>query len=299
MSTYMFPGQGSQKKGMGAALFEAYPDLEGSASDVLGYSVKALCLEDSEQRLGQTQYTQPAIYVVNAMHYRHKLNEGGQLPDFVIGHSLGEYNALHAVGAFSFEEGLALVKKRGELMAEAEKGAMAAVIGPRPQQVQQVLEQYNADVIDIANYNSPLQTVIAGPRESIVALEPIFDLIDASYTVLNTSGAFHSRYMAEAKVKFEHYLDDYSFSSIQIPVLANTNALPYKAGNIKENLVEQIVQPVRWTKSIRRLLELGETEFFELGEGKVLTKFVKAIKRDMQHNQELRTEEQLENTSMA
>ena len=126
---YMFPGQGSQKKGMGAGLFEKYKELGDKASNILGYSIENLCLSDPDNRLNQTQYTQPAIYFVNVMEYLERITILKQKPIYVIGHSLGEYNALFAAGAYDFETGLRLVKRRSELMGEAIGGAMAAVIG--------------------------------------------------------------------------------------------------------------------------------------------------------------------------
>ena len=133
MATYLFPGQGSQRKGMGKGLFEAFPELTSEADEILGYSIRDLCLKDPKQKLVQTQYTQPALYVVNALSYQQKLKEVDQALDFVAGHSLGEYNALQASGAISFADGLKLVQKRGELMSQAPEGAMApSFISPSP-----------------------------------------------------------------------------------------------------------------------------------------------------------------------
>ncbi|MBF0103655.1 MAG: acyltransferase domain-containing protein, partial [Desulfobacterales bacterium] len=129
MLTFVFPGQGSQKTGMGESLFDEYKELTAQADEILGYSIKQLCLENLENNLQKTQFTQPALYVVNALSYLKKLDEVGKKPDFVAGHSLGEYNALLAANAFDFETGLKLVQKRGELMSKAIGGGMAAVIG--------------------------------------------------------------------------------------------------------------------------------------------------------------------------
>ena len=128
MKAYVFPGQGSQKKGMGEDLFDEFADITKKADEILGYSIKDLCLNNPDQNLNQTQYTQPAMYVVNAMTYLKKKQDSKDFPDYVAGHSLGEYNALHAAGVFSFENGLKLVKKRGELMSKAKKGGMAAIL---------------------------------------------------------------------------------------------------------------------------------------------------------------------------
>jgi len=129
MITYLFPGQGSQISGMGQELFTIFPEETEIASDMLGYSIIELCTEDPHNQLNQTQFTQPAVFIVNALSYKLRLAESGKLPNFLVGHSLGEYNALHASGAFSFEDGIRLVTKRGELMSRASKGGM--VVHPR------------------------------------------------------------------------------------------------------------------------------------------------------------------------
>src|SRR6516162_2607290 len=129
MTAFLFPGQGSQRKGMGSTLFEEFQEVTARADEILGYSIKELCLHDPHQQLGQTQFTQPALYVVNALSYLKKMKDGSKVPTYLAGHSLGEYNALFAAGVFDFETGLRLVKKRGELMSQATGGGMAAVIG--------------------------------------------------------------------------------------------------------------------------------------------------------------------------
>jgi malonyl CoA-acyl carrier protein transacylase len=151
MKTYMFPGQGSQARGMGGSLFDEFPELTAKADEVLGYSIKALCLEDPGRELNKTQFTQPALYVVNALSYYKRLKDSGETPDYVIGHSLGEYNALLAAECFDFETGLKLVKKRGELMSQATDGAMAAIVNASREQIAAVLKEKGFDKVDIAN----------------------------------------------------------------------------------------------------------------------------------------------------
>jgi malonyl CoA-acyl carrier protein transacylase len=281
MTCYLFPGQGSQLKGMGRGLFDGYPQMTEQASDLLGYSIKTLCLEDPGKKLSQTQYTQPALYVVNAMSYQQKLKETGKVPDFVAGHSLGEYNALQAAGAFSFELGLKLVKKRGELMSRAPKGAMAAIIGLSAEAVAQCLEANNLNSIDIANANSPRQTVIAGVPDDLEKSQAVFEAMNGMFIPLNTSGAFHSRYMASAKSAFEEYLKIEEFSQLQIPVIANVTAEPYQQRQIAHYLAQQITHPVKWVDSMHYLLAKGETDFEELGVGDVLTKLMVAIRKEL------------------
>jgi malonyl CoA-acyl carrier protein transacylase len=281
MTCYLFPGQGSQVKGMGLGLFDECPEMTEQASALLGYSIKALCLEDSDKRLGQTKYTQPALYVVNAMAYQQKLKATGRRPDFVAGHSLGEYNALQAAGALSFEQGLRLVERRGELMSQAPRGAMAAIVGPSPEAVAQCLKSNSLDMIDIANMNSPRQTVVAGAFDDLKESQAAFEAIGATFIPLNTSGAFHSRYMAAARSEFEEYLETVEFSELRIPVIANVSAEPYQQSQVARLLAKQITHPVRWVESMQYLLAQGETDFEELGVGDVLTKLIVAIRKDL------------------
>ncbi|BBB93461.1 MAG TPA: ACP S-malonyltransferase [Methylomusa anaerophila] len=282
MITYVFPGQGSQTKGMGGTLFDEFKELTTQASDILGYSIKELCLEDPQANLGQTQYTQPALYVVNALSYQKKIQETGKKPDFVAGHSLGEYDALFAAGAFDFGTGLKLVQKRGELMSRATGGGMAAVIGLNAEQIANVLKQNNLQSIDLANFNSPAQIVISGLREDINKAQPIFEGTQGvqMFIPLKTSGAFHSRYMEEAKREFTAFINSFAFSRLTIPVISNVHARPYQESEIAQNLIEQITHPVKWTDSIRYLMSLGDMEFAEVGPGKVLTGLVQRIKRE-------------------
>lgn len=282
MKTYVFPGQGSQQKGMGANLFEEFKDRVAEADTILGYSIQELCLTDSNNNLNQTQYTQPALYIVNALSYLKKIKETGEKPDFVTGHSLGEYDALFAAGAFDFATGLKLVQKRGQLMSRATGGGMAAVIGLKEEQIAEALKCNNLQNIEMANYNSPTQIVLSGLKQDIEYAKPIFEGIQGvqMFIILKTSGAFHSRYMEEAKREFEVFINAFQFSELSIPVISNVHARPYKQSDIKQNLVEQITHPVKWTESIRYLMGRGEMEFEEIGVGKVLTGLVRRIKNE-------------------
>ncbi|MBO1581236.1 ACP S-malonyltransferase [Bacillus sp. XF8] len=280
MTVYVFPGQGSQKKGMGEDLFTEFSNLTKQADDILGYSIQTLCLEDPEGNLGKTQYTQPALFIVNAFHYLKRIKETNEKPDYVVGHSLGEYNALFAAGVFDFETGLKLVKKRGELMSQCYGGGMAAVIGLNEQQVAEVLALKGLDQLDIANYNSPTQLVLSGPKEEIKRAQGIFEQTPdvQLFVPLNTSGAFHSRYMQKVKLEFSSYLDKFNFFAPAIPVISNVEARPY-GEDIKGNLITQIDHPVKWTESIRYLMGKRETVYLELGPGHVLTSLISQIKR--------------------
>ncbi|MGH8077541.1 MAG: ACP S-malonyltransferase, partial [Lysobacter sp.] len=280
MKTYMFPGQGSQARGMGGDLFDAFPELTAKADAVLGYSIKELCLEDPRRELGKTQFTQPALYVVNALSYYKRLQDTGETPDYLAGHSLGEFNALLAAGCFDFETGLKLVKKRGELMSGATQGAMAAIVNASRDQIEAVLKEKGFDNIDIANYNTPLQIVISGPTADIAACQEIFQFDRVMYVPLNTSGAFHSRLMIPAKQKFETFLKKRKFSKPKIPVIANLTAKPYPDSAVVEYLSKQISSTVLWSDTIHHLMSLSDAmEFVEIGHGDVLAKMIVKIRQ--------------------
>lgn len=275
---YVFPGQGSQSPGMGGELFDQFPELVKQADEVLGCSVKSLCLEDPEKKLNQTDYTQPALYIVNALTYLNKTENADHRPDFVAGHSLGEYNALFAANVFDFITGLKLVQKRGQIMVKATGGGMAAVIGMQPGKIEQVLKDASFDTIDIANYNSPKQTVISGQKEDIDAVKSVFE--DAGvrmFIPLKVSGAFHSRYMQDAQNEFADFLKNFEFLPVQVPVISNYTAAPYQNNETMNNMVRQISSPVRWVESIQYLKKQPEPEFEEIGPGNVLTKLIAQI----------------------
>lgn len=278
---YMFPGQGSQKKGMGKEVFEKYPDLVERASQILNEDIVSLCHEESDMRLDQTQYTQPALYTVNALSFLAKKEESGEA-DFYIGHSLGEYNALFAAGVFDFETGLKLVKQRGELMASQQGGGMAAVIGMEEDKINGSLESASlADKIDIANYNSPGQIVISGRKADIESAKAALEESGARMVVpLNVSGAFHSRYMKEAAGEFRNFLNDFTFNPAEKPVIANATAKRYEASqdSIADTLAKQIHSSVRWIETVELLLNEGVDDWQEVGPGNVLSGLLKRIK---------------------
>lgn len=278
MTTYLFPGQGSQSKGMGAQLFDLYPDLVDLTDATLGYSIRKLCLENEED-LGKTQFTQPALYVVNALTYFQKIQDAPIPPTFLVGHSLGEYNALLAASVFDFETGLKLVKKRAELMSQMQEGAMAAVIGLSPLDITQILFDNELSLVSIANYNSHSQTVITGDRKQIAIATTLLSNTKAKLVIpLKVNGAFHSPLMQEAQKQFAEFVNSFTFSAPHIPVISNVTASPYEKKQIAAYLAEQITHPVRFTESIDYLISQGETEFEEVGPGNVLTGLVRRIK---------------------
>lgn len=278
MLTYVFPGQGSQFKGMGKELFDDFKTLSGIADNILGYSLRELCVEDPRNQLNKTQFTQPAIYVVSALSYLKWYEESSRKADYLAGHSLGEYNALFAAGAFDFETGLKLVKKRGELMGRATAGGMAAVLGVSVQDINGILRDNNFTNIDVANFNSSTQTVLSGDLTEINAAAKVFERHKARYIVLPVSAAFHSRYMVEARSEFELFLNDFNFNNLLAPVISNVTARPHADDTLKLNMRDQITSSVRWLDSVNYLLDQGVFEFKELGPGMVLSKLVDSIK---------------------
>lgn len=285
MKTIMFPGQGSQSKGMGGDLFDEFTNLTAKADKILGYSIKELCLEDPRRELNKTQFTQPALYIVNALSFFKLVKDTGVKADFYVGHSLGEFNALMAAGAFDFETGLKLVKKRGQLMSQATDGGMAAILNVTKEQIEIILADNGLDKIDIANYNTPSQIVISGELEQVGKAQSFFQEGEMLYYPLNTSGAFHSRLMTPATEKFKTYLNRFKMNDIEVPVIANVTAQEYVNSELKDCLFNQISSTVKWSESIQFLMKLGAEkdspmEFIEVGHGEVLTKMIANIERE-------------------
>jgi malonyl CoA-acyl carrier protein transacylase len=278
---YVFPGQGSQKLGMGADLFPRFPAQVALANAELGWSIEELCLRDPQSRLNQTQFTQPALFLISALSFLNHIIEKGTLPHFAAGHSLGEYAALFAAGVFDLPTALRLVKKRGELMGEARNGAMAAVVGIGVKQIQDILAGSALTGIDIANLNSPLQTVISGPESEIDAAQSPMESGGAQlYRKLPVSAAFHSRYMRAAGDQFRAFLETVSFRPPRFPVISNVTAEPYTLPTVNDLLSRQITEPVRWTETILWLLQRPAPEFSEIGPGNVLTGLIRRIKTE-------------------
>ena len=284
MKIYMFPGQGAQSRGMGEHLFDRFPERTRQADALLGYSIRELCLQDPREELGQTRFTQPALYVVNALAYfaRHE-DDGGRDPDVVLGHSLGEFDALMAAGCFDFETGLQLVRKRGELMSRAQGGGMAAILNASREEIEEILRENDLRNVYLANYNSPSQIVLSGLREEIDRAEPLFRKGRIRFYPLATSGAFHSVFMREAMEQFREHLAGVTFSAPRMPVVANVTARPYRRDAILETLADQIASTVRWSESVQYLLAQAKRDgrdpaFVELGPGEVLTRLVQTIR---------------------
>jgi trans-AT polyketide synthase, acyltransferase and oxidoreductase domains len=279
----LFPGQGSQVKGMGAELFDRFPDWTAEADRVLSYSIRELCVDDPRSELGLTQFTQPALYVVNALTYRAKREDGMAVPAFVAGHSLGEYDALLAAGCFDFATGLQMVKERGRMMGQVTGGGMAAVIGMEPEKIQETLSGSEAGRrVDVANFNTFDQTVIAGPKPDLDAVKPDFEAAGVrAYIPLNVSAPFHSRYMREPQRAFDAFLKGFTFAAPQIPVVSNVTGRSYQADLVRQTLSEQIGNSVQWLESMLYLMNHPEPEFVECGPGTVLAKMLVAIRKKL------------------
>jgi len=222
MNAIVFEGQGSQRVGMGKDLFNLYPELVEEASNILDYDLVNLCLKNPERKLHHTEFTQPAIFVVNHLQFL-KESEKNDMNHFVLGHSLGEYNALVASNILDFTSALRLVKSRGELMGRSKNGGMAAVIGVEPDKIQSAInEAYLDKEVFIANYNSKFQTVISGRKESVLDLQDYIQNLGAKlYLPLNVSGAFHTPYMEEARNEFQFDIESTTINLPKTQIISN------------------------------------------------------------------------------
>ncbi|OKH19078.1 ACP S-malonyltransferase [[Limnothrix rosea] IAM M-220] len=275
---WLFPGQGSQAVGMGADLVE-HPLAKvrfAEAENILGWSVLDKCQGD-ETELSRTLYTQPCLYVVEAIlcdMYREKAGD----VDFVAGHSLGEYVALYGAGVYDFAAGLKLVQKRAQLMDQASGGKMAAMMKFNREELTAKIEA--TDGVTLANDNSEQQVVISGTPE---AVDEVMNNVKAKRAIaLNVSGAFHSPFMAEASEQFNTVLADIEFQDAKIPVLSNVDPQPETdASALKARLEKQMTGSVRWLEIMNTLNDLDVSEAVEIGPGKVLTGLIKRTCKDM------------------
>ncbi len=286
MKAYVFPGQGAQFTGMGLDLYEQSPLAQGffeKANEILGFSITDIMFEGSAEALKETKVTQPAIFLHSTILAK-TLGDSFQ-PEMVAGHSLGEFSALVAAGALSFEDGLRLVSQRAMAMQKAcemEKSTMAAVLGLEDAVVEEVCESIDGVVV-AANYNCPGQLVISG---AIPAVEKACEVLKEKGArralMLPVGGAFHSPLMAPAKEELSKAIEATTFTTPSCPVYQNVVAKGVTdPSEIKKNLIEQLTGAVRWTQTVEQMIADGATEFTEVGPGKVLQGLVKKIHRPM------------------
>lgn len=286
MKAYVFPGQGAQYPGMGKDIFEnsdSARELFEISNRILGFSITDIMFEGSADDLKQTKVTQPAIFLHSVL-LAQTLKDFQ--PDMVAGHSLGEFSALVAAGALTFEEGLTLVSKRAAAMQKAceiEPSTMAAIVGLDDEIVEEVCNSID-DIVVAANYNCPGQLVISGSISGVDKACAILTEKGAKRALkLPVGGAFHSPLMEPAREELAAAIEVASFSVPVCPVYQNVNALPVtNPAEIKKNLIAQLTAPVRWTQTVRNMIAGGATLFTEIGPGKVLQGLVKKVDRNME-----------------
>ncbi len=285
----IFPGQGSQYAGMGKELAEKFPEAAAvyeQADQALGFSLTELCFGGPEEDLKLTENTQPAVLTTATAVYR-VLEERGVRPDFVAGHSLGEYSGLVAAGSISFTEAVSLVRRRGQYMQEAVpvgEGAMAAILGLDAAAVHDVcLRATDGQVVAAANINSPRQIVIAGHRDAVDRALVLAKESGARRAILlPVSAPFHCSLMMPAETRLAPDLDAIGFGDLKFPLITNAEAQPVReGGEARRALKLQVSRPVRWHAIIRLLLDEGVDTFVEVGPGKVLTGLVRSVEKSV------------------
>lgn len=283
---YIFPGQGAQFSGMGKNLYETNTlakEYFEQANEILGFRITDIMFGGTDEDLKQTRVTQPAIFLHSVVLFE---TTPGLKPDMVAGHSLGEFSALVANRVLSFEDGLRLVAKRASAMQKAceiNPSTMAAVLGLEDAVIENALAEITDEIVVPANYNSPGQLVISGSMNGIaVACDKLKAAGAKRALVLQVGGAFHSPLMAPAKEELQEAIMSTHFNNPTCPIYQNVDAHPYiDPGMIKQNLINQLTSPVRWTQTVQKMVENGAAHFTEVGPGNVLQSLVKKIAKDV------------------
>ncbi|MFQ5680628.1 MAG: ACP S-malonyltransferase [Candidatus Omnitrophota bacterium] len=291
MIAYIFPGQGAQYVGMGKDLYQGFSvarETFDRADDVLGFGISRLCFEGPQEELAKTENCQLAILVASIAAYRafanNSLNLKFRVPNYMAGLSLGEYSALVVGDALSFDDALALVKKRAEFMARAAQrypGAMLAVIGLAEEAIKELCD---ASGVEIANRNCPGQVVVSGKKQAIDKFSRLAEQAGARRIIkLEVSGAFHSSLMQEASIMLEQELKMTEFHLPDIPIISNVTARPFASlAEIRNNLSLQVRRPVLWEESIGYACGRGVRRFLEIGPGKILKGLLRKIDRELE-----------------
>ena len=287
MKAYVFPGQGSQTEGMGKELYESSEQAKNlfeQANDILGWRITDVMFSGTKEDLTQTKVTQPAVFLES--YIRAAIAGHDFRPDAVAGHSLGEFTALAAAGALSFEEALQLVSKRAFAMQKAcelADSTMAAVLGMDDAQVEEICAGITDEVVVAANYNSPGQLVISGSRKGIeLATEKLSSAGAKRVVVLAVGGAFHSPLMQPAQDELATAINAAGFRQPVCPVYQNVHAMPVTdPEEIRKNLIAQLTAPVRWTQTVENMVSNGITEFVEVGASAVLRGLIRKINKDV------------------
>lgn len=287
---FIFPGQGSQKVGMGEALRESHSEVFdrwfSAADEASGLTVRQYALEGPIESLTRTDVAQPALFALS-LAVEETVRESGLKPDYVAGHSLGEYTAAVAAGALDPQDGMRLVARRGKLMAEiqdARPGAMAAIIGLEADPLAKLCEQASeAGSVALANLNSPSQIVVSGAEEGVERLLELATEAGAKKAIrLQVGAAFHSELMKPVQEEMAGAMADVSFSDAQVPLASNASGTLVRTGDdVRDALIAQIASPVRWVDCVRTLVGEGCDTFWELGPGRVLTGLIRQIDPDV------------------
>ncbi|MDQ1290198.1 MAG: [acyl-carrier-protein] S-malonyltransferase [Actinomycetota bacterium] len=274
----VFPGQGVQRAGMGAGLFERFAGITAEADEILGWSVPDLCASGDTTRLTDTTYAQPAIFLVNALGALARTEDGAPAGEVCAGHSLGEFNALVAAGILGLLDGLRLVRDRALAMAKVRGGGMIAVSGLPGERVEQILRGSGLGQVHVANRNSDRQTTVSGDTAQLGLASRVLKRGGATQVVpLRVSGPFHSPLMAPARVAFARTLQGVRFTPGTVPVVSSVTGDLFRPEEAAQVLTRQLVTPVEWVCVVRRMRELGVTTFEEVG-GTVLTGMIKAVR---------------------